>query len=314
VDHGSLSRDTQEDWAFSAAVALRDAGKELIEEIDSAGEWTMRPGALGNVFQGTFARGTQTFRAVLLLCDRGYGVQAGMLNRSLFEHAVVLWWMHLHDDREWLMERIRKHHEHSRVLWDRAAQAHPELELPTATKMRPLDEEAIAELDGLFGPHGNTWHGESLAKLVRTVEERWTEPYQGMFWKFFRFVNQWNNSMLHHSAAGITDAIDWATPNAAPVLRLGPDRAWAGASLWAAHWCYGLLVLCTLRELSADRADGFRELLDSLGVRYLTITRSQVDGLSRNDPCPCGSGRKLKHCHGDRLVDDRPAGGSSTKG
>jgi Family of unknown function (DUF5677) len=230
VDPGPLSRDAQDDWAFSAAVELRDAGKTLLEDIAAAEEWKMRPGALENVFQGTFARGTQTFRSVLLLCDRGYGVQAGMLNRSLFEHAVVLWWMHLHDDREWLMDRLRKHHEHSRVLWDRAAAAHPELELPLTTKLRPLDEETIAELDRLFGEYGGTWHGESLFQLVRAVEKRWEEPYQGMFWKFLRFVNQWNNSMLHHSSAGIADAIEWTNPSDPPVLTLGPDRAWSAGS------------------------------------------------------------------------------------
>jgi preprotein translocase subunit SecA len=26
--------------------------------------------------------------------------------------------------------------------------------------------------------------------------------------------------------------------------------------------------------------------------------RATYEGVGRNDPCPCGSGRKFKHCHG----------------
>ena len=28
------------------------------------------------------------------------------------------------------------------------------------------------------------------------------------------------------------------------------------------------------------------------------ISPQQLEGVSRNSPCPCGSGRKVKHCHG----------------
>lgn len=51
----------------------------------------MTPGDTSNLLQGTFARGTKSFGAALLLCDRGYGEQAAMLNRSLFEDATIAW-------------------------------------------------------------------------------------------------------------------------------------------------------------------------------------------------------------------------------
>jgi len=28
------------------------------------------------------------------------------------------------------------------------------------------------------------------------------------------------------------------------------------------------------------------------------LTAEQLEGVSRNSPCPCGSGKKYKHCHG----------------
>jgi len=29
-----------------------------------------------------------------------------------------------------------------------------------------------------------------------------------------------------------------------------------------------------------------------------TLTNADFEGVSRNSPCPCGSGKKFKHCHG----------------
>jgi uncharacterized protein YchJ len=68
----------------------------------------------------------------------------------------------------------------------------------------------------------------------------------------------------------------------------------------------------------ADETDNFEarsdivERLASLGrtvgprttIRFLDAGRGRAPtvspGLGRNDPCPCGSGRKYTHCHGRR--------------
>jgi preprotein translocase subunit SecA len=31
----------------------------------------------------------------------------------------------------------------------------------------------------------------------------------------------------------------------------------------------------------------------------VTVNGVKVDGVTRNSPCPCGSGKKFKRCHGD---------------
>jgi preprotein translocase subunit SecA len=33
------------------------------------------------------------------------------------------------------------------------------------------------------------------------------------------------------------------------------------------------------------------------GGEVVTVTRA-MPKVGRNDPCPCGSGKKYKHCHG----------------
>lgn len=123
---------------LSACIALRDHVRDLLVAIKATGEWQMSPGAVPNIGYGTVARGTTTYRAALLLADRGYGEQAGMLNRSLFEHPVVAWWLLLQQEQEAVMERIRAHREHAQVLYDRHAALHPELALDD----EPEDENA----------------------------------------------------------------------------------------------------------------------------------------------------------------------------
>ncbi len=59
---------------------------------------------------------------------------------------------------------------------------------------------------------------------------------------------------------------------------------------------------------SADMDLGTGSVLSSLGISSLNIPRPQLPAdengetmsppLSRNSPCPCGSGKKFKHCHG----------------
>src|SRR3954447_22963487 len=91
-DHGPVWRTQQEDWEYAGAHELRDWVQDLTGELRETGAWQMKPGSFENLFIGTFARGTKIYRAALLLSDRGYGEEAAMLNRSLFEHMVVAWW------------------------------------------------------------------------------------------------------------------------------------------------------------------------------------------------------------------------------
>ena len=301
TDDGPLPRDEQRARDLAACLALRDYVRDLLVEIKSTGEWKMSPGTVPNVVFGTFARGTKTYRAALLLADRGYGEQAGMLNRSLFEHAVVAWWLLQQDGEGAVMERIRAHREHARVLYERHSALHPELALDDEAhdELGESDEDRVAELDKLFGYYGHKhWTGLTLADMVRKVEDGWDEPYAGLLWKFLRFVNTWNNSMLHHSAMGVIQGVEWADPNETPVLKLGPSPDWQQAALFASYWSYGMLVLAALRCGSDHRRPAMREFLDERGRDFRELTEEEVRGVGRNDPCPCGSGEKFKRCHG----------------
>ena len=47
-----------------------------------------------------------------------------------------------------------------------------------------------------------------------------------------------------------------------------------------------------------DETGYVRHIGDARHVTHTDDARSQLQGMSRNDPCPCGSGKKVKHCHG----------------
>jgi hypothetical protein len=144
-----------------------------------------------------------------------------------------------------------------------------------------------------------------LTSWCAKVESGWAEPYSGVLWKFFRFVNHWNNYLLHHSAVGVTAGVRWRDPEEAPTLLLGPTRDWRDVSLWAAFWCYALLLLAVLRQLSPDRVDDYRAFFEPRAYRFITVTREMARNIGRNELCPCGSERKFKVCH-EPYVTDRP--------
>jgi hypothetical protein len=299
LDDGPLLRTPCQDWQFAAARELRDRIHELVigvEERQAEG-WRLVPGTLGSVMAGTFARGTQTYRAVLLLCDRGYGEQAGMLNRSLFEYAVTAWWM-LGQPEDEVMDGLRKHHDHARVLYERALDTHPELKPGREQEAEPLAPEYVAELDAAFSRFGGQWHGKRLDQIVRESAANFDdEAYADVVWKFFRFVNHWNNYMLHHSSVSLSEGVRWSHPEAPPEIVLGPNSKWGEPSLWAGFWMYGLLVQATLKHHELDALVEFRAFFDERAARFVSVTAEMAKGIGRNDLCPCSSGLKFKRCH-----------------
>ena len=99
---GSIPRD--------ALIARIEAGNALefgaCEELEEAAaerfrSWPPREGEVDDAEAGAddiisleLARSTKTFRGVVELCRSGYGEQAAMLNRSLFEGMAVAHWVH----------------------------------------------------------------------------------------------------------------------------------------------------------------------------------------------------------------------------
>ena len=58
--------------------------------------------------------------------------------------------------------------------------------------------------------------------------------------------------------------------------------------------------LTNLDDALSDLVQTVCELYElTLAERYaVDVRRRDAPKVGRNDPCPCGSGRKHKHCHG----------------
>jgi preprotein translocase subunit SecA len=56
-------------------------------------------------------------------------------------------------------------------------------------------------------------------------------------------------------------------------------------------------TLGTALAAAGALADGQNDQADA-DPRLRPIDPALLKGVSRNAPCPCGSGRKFKHCHG----------------
>src|SRR5688572_15202627 len=65
------------------------------------------------------------------------------------------------------------------------------------------------------------------------------------------------------------------------------------------QWLPAIAIASRVLELMPDNAEA-RMLLDRS-----VAAAARGEGVGRNDRCPCGSGRRFKHCHGD--VSKRPA-------
>jgi preprotein translocase subunit SecA len=53
-----------------------------------------------------------------------------------------------------------------------------------------------------------------------------------------------------------------------------------------------------VRDQARRRGNGYADEADGVAVAAATAPRAPWAGTGRNAPCPCGSGKKYKHCHG----------------
>ena len=85
-------------------LAACEALRALAEAHRPSGRPT--PDDAGPVILDTFNRSTKTYAASVLLASEGFGEQAGMLNRALFEDMIVAHWIKNHPAS---VEKMRRH-------------------------------------------------------------------------------------------------------------------------------------------------------------------------------------------------------------
>lgn len=211
---------------------------------------TIDPESVDPIIVAEGARATTTYAGAVRLVAGGFGPQASMLNRSLFEGMAIAHWAHAHPDRA--VKLFKKHGRHSELLWGDA------FEKADPVDPREIDagtEEERTELGALFGNYGtNLWTGHrSLHSLLPEIEEQWPDgPSREQLWWFFRIAHRDNNQVLHSTALGLSAGV----MRMAEVLELdaGPSDHYLDRGLLGALWCYEqtlTLLWTTSRSLVA---------------------------------------------------------------
>lgn len=240
-------------------------------------------------------RAVNTFGALLHLCAGGFGVQAEMLSRVIYESTLVVAWAIDHPEEA--AERYELNQEYLFYLHLRhRTDAGTFRNAPEPTPMPP---ERLERARAQFGPYGEkSWTGKTNRQLGQHFRQSATgselRQLEALESSIFRFVN-WS---IHASGLGFLHAVDSSADDAgvwyAPV---GPSATAVTDALLVGYNC----ALMFVQVVGAEHPALFEEPV----VRRLThrvwlalLPPDKRHALGRNSPCPCGSDRKYKQCHG----------------
>jgi Family of unknown function (DUF5677) len=206
----------------------------------------------GLIVTWTGARSYRTFLTVIHLCACGYGQQAAMLNRTLFEDMVSAHWAVRHPDIADV--RMIEHDQYTALLRAEAFDKH-ELKRSTNNSLPTYTDEERAKLDKRYRNGSASWTSKTIPAMVGAIAPMW-EPFDR------RLLNQLHdvgfralNTLLHHSSASLSQGA--RITDEGVIFDVGPSQKFVAAALGFAFWTfantYSLLVeddaLTALNEL-----------------------------------------------------------------
>ena len=251
-----------------------------------------------------FYRGKTTLQAIITLCRHGFGLQAMMLCRSLFEDMVDAHWVRANPS-----EALARYSEHARLTNLKNAKR---LENYQEVLREPLSEElqeAVQAIDKAteeqlrvrYGRHGTgSWTGLNLHRRVEAVAPQWGGEQDQSWLRMFRdFGNQYANETLHPTSSSLFRQVTPPSPETGGRIGLHSGSSTEGISqaLLMASWAFAQLLGLLDEEFELGMRTAVEEaMVEALRTGH-TLTDGQRRTTGRNEPCPCGSGRKFKHCH-----------------
>lgn len=242
-------------------------------------------------------RALTTYEAVLLLCEAGYGAQALMLGRSLFEDMVDIHWAHRHPADA--LARYTDHANFSNAKYLERVQKYDRERSwgGLAAVVEAMDPPERTRLAKLYGHHGaRSWTGLSLYDRVEAIAPVWgSTDDQDELRMFHHLGLSLSNETLHPSARTIAGQI---LPQPGAIgLQSGPSTEAVSQPMLLAYWAFAQILGLIYQEFNLKQDDfitAYTEGRYTLGE----LSDDQRRNSRRNNPCPCGSGKKFKHCHG----------------
>jgi len=215
---------------------------------------------------GIFVRSTNAWRAAGHLCGVGYGVEAGMLNRVLFEALADLAWTSMHPDEA--TELFTKHDEFAQLLIADKASGFPGFEVEPLTQPQ---QERFAEVS-IFGDFGEKhWTRVGVHGRLQSSKAAFTRADE------FAEVERWHaiahfqhNQLLHGSPLGLAHRVQELDADAT-AFNSGPSDEWISKALVAGAWTMSMITVLALRHFKIPDGD-FWQAADA----ELTVLRASA--------------------------------------
>lgn len=234
---------------LAACRALLDFGTRAFQN------WSSRPIKRGadRIIVAEGARAAKTYSAIVDLCETGYGEQALMLNRSLFEGMAIARWVPY--NRREAVRLFSRHARFSSVLWRETFDRLGWLSDTDHASWPRVGPKERGALEDLFGQYGTKpWVTKSLPKLLDAIQDQWSDGGDGLF-LFHDVSHRYSNQILHSTATALGATTSERTSETLS-LWVGPSSAFIPQALFAAHWIYGqVLTLLIDVFLVSSRAD-----------------------------------------------------------
>lgn len=209
----------------------------------------------------TTARSYRTYLVVIHLCRCGYGLQAAMLNRTLFEDMVSAHWAVKHPKDA--ATQIAEHDAYMATLRAEGYAKHG-IPKPPGENLPKYTRKQRQVLDRRYRHGGRGWTGKSLPSMIEDVESMWEEPDRRLLHQMHDLVQRANNTLLHHSATSVSLGVTVSGDDDehTVIFNVGPTRDFIrpalGFALWTFPNTFSLLLdgdsLAALNELGRKHA------------------------------------------------------------
>jgi hypothetical protein len=173
-----------------------------------------------SIIFGLLCRSANTFWCALRHLRTGYGQQAAMLNRSLFEDMVDAHWVSVEPDKAELL--YHEHDKHSKMVLAERMGGFEQLFGPMC--LPDGDPEERKRLDNLFGRYGDRpWSTVGIHGRIKKIEHLWPTDRDRDVVRFMYLIAQrWNNQTLHVSPQSL-NLVMTDPQSGEPTFGVGPS-------------------------------------------------------------------------------------------
>jgi hypothetical protein len=225
--------------------------------------WSGRPAKQGadRIILAEAARATKTLHAVIVLCVDGFGEQAAMLNRSMFEGMAVAHWVS--ENRREAVGRFTRHHKFNAVLWWETLEVLGWLDDESPRQRPRVGPKLRKAYVDEFGKYGvRSWFGGNLPDLLGKIEHLWDDQGRADLWAFHNVAHRHSNQILHSTttALGATYTGQTATELS---LSIGPSNQLVQQPLLAAYWIYGQVFSLVITDFRLKCGPSYRAVFDA---------------------------------------------------